>query len=263
LPTASPAILALVTLALVVVAPGAAGAQTPKPAPKPAPKKPSRPPGPRWLINAAAGAAISTSSAATDSFVLFLEPGSIVSSFSMSAGTAFEVGIGRWLWRGLGASLTLSNSRAGGTVTGVYTLPSPFVFDMPVTTTATTSADSHATNAQVDFLLSAFNTRYWQLVIAGGPMYSRVRQTLITDRFSADFEFPFTDITLKTAFGEAKGYGWGAHVGGSLARHLSPRFDLTGGVDWRRTNASLAPGMGHVAFTGNGLSLSIGARVKF
>jgi hypothetical protein len=210
-----------------------------------------------------AGADVYLSGSATDKSTLFLETATVQSTYHSHIGPRIDVGVGRWLTKRVALGVTVSLASGDGTVDGTYTFPSPFVFDTPVTATASAPGRRRSVDVQLDLQVSVKQTRHWQVVVAGGPMYTDMRQTLITDRFAPTFQFPFTDITLTPTSGEAKGHGLGGHFGGSVARHMSPRLDLLGAVDWRHARAELSPGLGHIDANSNGVAVTGGLRVKF
>ena len=254
-PLASPAVIALALIGLAVLAPTEASAQT-----KP---RPPRFQGPRNFLTVGAGADVYLSGSATDKSTLFLETATVESTYHSHIGPRIDIGVGRWLTKRVAFGVTVSLASGDGTVDGTYTFPSPFVFDTPVTATASAPGSRRSVDVQLDLQVSVKQTRHWQVVVAGGPMYTDMRQTLITDRFAPTFQFPFTDITLTPTSGEAKGHGLGGHFGGSVARHMSPRLDLLGAVDWRHARAELSPGLGHIDANSNGVAVTGGLRVKF
>jgi hypothetical protein len=222
------------------------------------------PPPPANFFTLTAGAEVYTAASATDTSTMFLETATVVSTYHSHTGPRIDAGLGHWFTRLVGFGVTASFYRADATVNGTYTFPSPFIFDSPVTATASAPGSRRSIDVQFDVQASLMQTQRWQVVVAGGPMYTDLRETLITNRFDATFVFPFTDITLTptSTSGEAKGHGLGGHLGGSVARHMSPHLDLLAAIDWRHARATLQ-GLGHVDAVSDGTAVTGGLRVKF
>ena len=196
-------------------------------------------------------------------FTEFLETADVKSVVRQNRGARVGGRAGWWITRRVGIAAGMTVLHASGTVQGSYAFPSPFVFDMPVTTSGEAAVTRRSIDTEIDVMASLIDARGWQLTVGVGPDFSHVRQQLLADVLAAAYEFPFTSITLTHSSGQRQGTAVGIHVTTAVARHLGRHLDLAGTVDFRRAPVHLTTADGPATVDPGGATAGGGLRVRF
>jgi hypothetical protein len=196
-------------------------------------------------------------------FTEFLETAEVTSVVRQNRGARLGVRAGWWLTPRLGVAAEISVLHASGTVQGSYAFPSPFVFNAPVTATASAPVTRTSIDADIDLIFSLVDARGWQIIAGVGPDIAHVDQPLLADVFAATYEFPFTSIDLAPASGESHGTAFGLHTMASISRHVGRHLDLVATVDFRRAPVRVTTEDGTVKVDAGGAAVGGALRVRF
>jgi hypothetical protein len=214
-------------------------------------------------ITAASNVGIPAAVTQDHQFTEFLESADVASVIRQKRGVRASARAGWWFARRIGIAAGVSVLHASGTVQGVYAFPSPFVFNAPVTGTASAAARRTSVDTEIDVITSLVDARGWQVTGGVGPDIARVRQPLLADVLVATYDFPFTSIAFAPASGQSRGTAVGVHVVATVARHVGRWLDLTGTIDFRRTPVHLTDADGTVTVDPGGVTAGGGLRIRF
>jgi hypothetical protein len=251
---------------MLVLLPTAAAAQPRPTAPQAKPLR--RPAGPPKLARVYFGASVAGSATNSDfnqdvRFTLFAEEATIKGPISVARGPHFQGHVGFRLWRRLGVGASVSYFESEGEMRADYRLPHPFLVAAPREVSGEASASRQTTDVHLHVLLGLVASPRWHVVVAGGPSMSLLTQQLGPDRFTYQFVFPFSAITLNSRNGTSTGRGIGAHAGVSMTRLLGRRWGVLGDVRVSSTKAELATLDTTVRIQTGGAQVGLGLRLHF
>ena len=211
---------------LLVPSPAAAQLQPPPPLRPPAPLTPmplAGPVLPKFFVTGGAGVQLNSSDFRHEvQFDLFREVAQIGGPMEIGRPPRFMAGVGFRLHRRMGVGLAVGGVRTTGRMEATFFLPNPFAFADARVATATATTERRTLDTHLQFLLLLNHGEDWKVTLHTGPTFSRVSQSLATDRFAYEFAFPFTEVVLTPVDRSAtSAMGVGGHVGLSFARRLS------------------------------------------
>jgi hypothetical protein len=137
----------------------------------------------------------------TDSstFDIYGEKGAIASAHSIGGGTLFDTSVGVRAWRGLGLGVAYTTVLNKNDATVSVRVPSPIVFGLNRTASATATALEHSENVvHLQFMWTLPVMRKLDLTVMAGPSFYTVRQTIATVQAPADIRdvAPFTSVSI-------------------------------------------------------------------
>jgi hypothetical protein len=271
------AVVRLLIWLAAVAASSAAYAQTRPPAgqtrpPQPAPRKPPKPPYrgplvPKAMVTVGvAGDATTLDFSQAIHFDAYAETAEIAGPVDLGHGVHPGVTLGFRVWHRIGLAFDVSGSTKTGSLDANYSLPYPFAFNQPRTTSG--SAPARRTTVDLDIralLLVHDKGKKWSMFLYGGPSISTVNQQFAPDRFAYSYVYPFdtVDLTPLDSKSGAKGHGFGGNAGVLIERRLSKRADLEGLIGGRFVRAKFSPLDSDQHVQVGGARLGIGLRFRF
>jgi hypothetical protein len=211
----------------------------------------------------------STTFTTTTNSIVFLEPATITTAYTVPKGKLFDGGI---LYRfaggfGVGVAISSYSERSDAPVTG--SIPHPFGFNTPpftnrtlTGTAASLERSEFAANIQAAYVIA---TKRYDVAISGGPTIFRVSQDLVSNAVYTD-TYPFDTVTFTSAT-TVKGEGTktGFNVGVDVGYKLSPNLGVGGLVRFSRATLSfpLTGSAANVDVEAGGLQVAGGVRFYF
>jgi hypothetical protein len=213
----------------------------------------------------------STTFTTTTNTIVFLEPATITTSYTVPKGKLFDGGI---LYRfaggfGVGVAISSYSERRDGAVTGSIPHPfgafgntAPFTNRALIGTATNLERSEFAANIQAAYVITG---KRYDVAISGGPTIFRVSQDLVSNVAYAE-TYPYDTVTFTSATTvKAEGTKTGFNVGVDVGYKLSPNLGVGGLVRYSRATLSfpLTGSAANVAVDAGGLQVAGGVRFYF
>jgi len=199
-------------------------------------------------------------------FDAYAETAEIAGPVSLGHGIHPGVTVGFRVWRRIGLAFDVSGMWKTGSLDANYSLPYPFLFNQPRTTTASAPARRTTIDLDIRALFLLYDKgKTWSAYLYGGPSFSKVNQQFAPDRFAYTYLYPFDTVSLTelNSTSGASATGYGGNVGVLIERRLSKRADVEGLIGGRFVNAVFKPLDSEQRVQVGSARVGIGLRLRF
>ena len=194
----------------------------------------------------------------------YAESGKADIDYAVRSGPFFDGGLGIRLWKALGAGVSFSSFKDTSTADVSATVPHPFFFgrSRQIDGTVNTKREETAINTNVMAFVPAGSRVL--LVLAAGPSFMTVRQTLVTSvRWSESYPYDtaaFSTADTKTPSENVTGFNAGADIVVKLGRS----FGVGALLRYTHAEVNLSPAKGRtIKVDAGGFQAGAGIRVVF